>query len=417
MIEKNAARQTLKFKLDSLLEITRAINNNQPIEVLLDSFTDILCDRLKIGKVIMFKYSDRWECILNAGAAQEMVDHIDVEEELLVYSEITFITSEEALLPGVDIIIPVYNNNLPIAYVLIGDIEEEMEGVSPVIKHLQFIQTISNIIVVAIENIRLFQESLYQEALKKELELASQMQNMLVPNAKDLPHDAHVQMSAFYKPHYEVGGDYFDCIRFGENEIGFCVADVSGKGLAAALLMSNFQATLRALFTPDISMENLLQKLNKRVADSAQGEKFITLFIARYNYVTHYLEYVNAGHTPVILYRTESKKMELLESTTVAIGMLDFLPIVNVKYATILEHSLLLSYTDGMVEVLSDTEEGEIDSAFYVLENAIRKFSHIDEAIENIIDTQNLMGNNKAIFDDITLLGVEFFLEKRPVLR
>ena len=77
---------------------------------------------------------------------------------------------------GVDIIIPVYNNNVHLAFVFIGDIEEEGEGMSPVLKHLNFIQTISSIIIVAIENIRLFKESLRQEAMKKELELAARMQ-------------------------------------------------------------------------------------------------------------------------------------------------------------------------------------------------------------------------------------------------
>ncbi|MDR1667119.1 MAG: SpoIIE family protein phosphatase [Bacteroidales bacterium] len=406
--KNNAARQTLKFKLDALLDITRAINDNQPVEALLDKFTRILCVQLKIGKVVLFKNShNRWECILNAGVSPDTVGQIDVEKELLPLSEITFAAWGRTLPPGFDIIIPVYNNQFPIAYVLIGDIEEEMQGLSPVIKHLQFIQTISNIIIVAIENIRLFKESLQQEAIKKELELASQMQNMLIPGTQDLPNDKHVRMIAFYKPHFEVGGDYFDCIQLGPNEIGFCVADVSGKGMAAALLMSNFQATLRALLNSDITMEILLQKLNHRVTKSAQGEKFITLFIARYNYITHCLEYVNAGHTSALLYRTKSEKMELLESSTVAIGMLDILPCVNVHRTSINEHSLLLIYTDGMTEVLSDTHEGEVDSTFYVLENAIRQSDHIEQAIENIIDTQNLKGTNNAIFDDITLLGLD----------
>ncbi|MDR2037553.1 MAG: SpoIIE family protein phosphatase [Bacteroidales bacterium] len=409
MIEKNTVRQTLKFKLDSLLEITRSINENQSVEALLEKYIDILCHKLKIGKVVMFKYSNQWECILNAGAASRIVDNIDVEKDLLLYSDITFIASEEDILPGFDIVIPVFNNNTPIAYVLIGDIEEEMEGVSPVIKHLQFIQTISNIIVVAIENIRLFQESLQQEAIKRELELASQMQNMLVPDIKDLPRNKFISVNAFYKSHYDVGGDYFDCIDLKKNKIGFCVADVSGKGLAAALLASNFQATLQALFTWDIPMEKLLQKLNRRISARAKGEKFITLFIGRYDYNTREMEYVNAGHTPVILYNTESKKMDLLESSTVAVGMLDELPFVNVKKITIDEHTLLLSYTDGIVEVISDTEEGEVDSAFYVLENAVQQFTTVDDVIENIITTQNLRGQNEAIFDDITLLGVEFF--------
>ncbi len=409
MAEKNSTQQTLKFKLNSLLEITRAINDNQPVEVLLENYVDILCDKLNIGKVVMFKYQNGWECILAAGVTKNTVKSIHVEEDLLLYTEITFVSSEQDKLPSFDIVIPVYNNYVPMAYVLIGDIEEEMEGLSPVIKHLHFIQTISNIIVVAIENIRLFQESLRQESIRKELELASQMQNMLIPKAGDLPHNEHILMNALYKPHYEVGGDYFDCINLGDGKIGFCVADVSGKGMAAALLMSNFQATLRALFTSDISMEGLLQKLNKRVSESAQGEKFITLFIARYDYSTRHLEYVNAGHTPAILFRTESKSMKLLESGCLAIGMLERLPFVNVKKLTIMEHSLLLSYTDGLVELLSDTEEGGVNSAFHVLENSIQHSLNINEVINEVVVTQNLKGNNHAIFDDITILGVEFF--------
>ena len=408
MSEKSFTQKTLKFKLNSLLEITRAINDNQPIEVLLESYVDILCNKLNIGKVVMYKFQDVWECILSAGISQDVVDCIHVKEHLLVYTDITFVTSEQNILPDFDIVIPVYNNYAPVAYVLIGDIEEEMEGISPVIKHLHFIQTISNIIVVAIENIRLFQESLQRAALRKELELASQMQNMLVPNPKDLPRNKYLLTNAFYKPHYEVGGDYFDCIELGDKKLGFCVADVSGKGMAAALLMSNFQATLRALFTSDISMEGLLQKLNKRVYESAQGEKFITIFIARYDYDTQQLEYANAGHTPAILYRIDSKRTKLLESACLAIGMLERLPYINIKKLTIMEHSLMLAYTDGMVELLSDTEEGGIKSAFNVLLSAVQQTTNIDQVIHQVIDTQSLNGSNQAIFDDITLLGIEF---------
>ena len=401
--------QTLKFKLNSLLEITRAINENQPVDVLLESYVHVLCNKLKIGKVVMFKYHNGWECILSAGVSKDVVNSINVEDTLLMYNDITFVSTEQTNLPEFDIVIPVFNNFNAVAYVLIGDIEEEMEGVSPVIKHLHFIQTISNIIVVAIENIRLFKESLQQEALRKELELASQMQNMLVPSAIDLPQNKHLKTKSFYKPHYEVGGDYFDCINLGENKLGFCVADVSGKGIAAALLMSNFQATLRALFTSEISMDSLVQKLNKRVYESAQGEKFITLFIGRYDYDTHHLEYVNAGHTPTILYRIASKNIKLLESASLGMGMLERLPFINVKRLTIMEDSMMLSYTDGLVEILSDTDEGDVKEAFDVLETAIQNSTEIEDVVNEIIDVHNLKGSNKAIFDDTTLLGIKFF--------
>lgn len=413
MTEKSSVK-TLKFKLNSLLEITRAINDNQPVGVLLDNYVDILCNKLKIGKVLMFKHQNGWESILAAGVARQVVDSIDVEKDLLPFTEITFVHAfdapEQNCLPGFDIVIPVYNNYTPVAYVLIGDIEEEMKGVSPVIKHLHFIQTISSIIVVAIENIRLFKESLRREALKKELELASQMQNMLIPDIEDLPRNSSVAMNAFYKPHYEVGGDYFDCINLGNNKIGFCVADVSGKGMAAALLMSNFQATLRALFTADISMEGLLQKLNTRVSDSAKGEKFVTLFMARYNFHTHELEYINAGHTPAILYDLKNKRMTLLSSACFAVGMFEHIPFVPVGRTIMMEHSILLSYTDGLVEVLSDTEEGTVGSAFHVLEKAVQHAPDVNAAIDEVIVARNLKVDNNTIFDDITLFGVEFFV-------
>ena len=401
--------QTLKFKLDSLLEITRAINENKSVDLLLESYIEIVCHQLNVGKVLMFKYHEGWQCVLAFGVVSDSVS-TNIEKNLTAYTDITFITSEQNNpFPEFDIIIPVYNNSTPIAYVLIGDIDIEMEGVSPVIKHLHFIQTISNIIVVAIENIRLQQESLRQEALRKELELASQMQSMLVPSARDLPSNKHIVMKSFYKPHYEVGGDYFDCIDLGDNKFGFCVADVSGKGIAAALLMSNFQASLRALFTSDITMKALVQKLNKRVYESAQNEKFITIFIARYDCDTHQLEYVNAGHTSTIMYLTQSKTVKLLESDTLGLGMLENIATVKVKTMNIEEDSLMLSYTDGLVEMLSDTDESGVESAFNVLEEAIQRSNEIDAVINNVIEIHNLKGKNQAIFDDITLLGVKFF--------
>ena len=167
---------------------------------------------------------------------------------------------------GVDIIIPVYNNNVHLAFVFIGDIEEEGEGMSPVLKHLNFIQTISSIIIVAIENIRLFKESLRQEALRKELELAARMQQMLIPDNQPYAKKPNLVVNGFYYPHYEVGGDYYDCIKLSETKTGFCIADVSGKGISAAMLMSNFQASFRALFTHDIELACLIHKLNSLIS-------------------------------------------------------------------------------------------------------------------------------------------------------
>jgi phosphoserine phosphatase RsbU/P len=410
MNDKASAKrlQIFNFKLNALLEITQAINANLSVPELLERYQNILQGELKIGRIIIFKYKVFWECILNTSVHENNTNQIDVESDLKLFTDICFISSSEnPVLKTYDIVIPVYNNNVPIAYVLIGDIDEEMEGVSPVIKHLKFIQTISNIIIVAIENIRLFNESLKQEALKKELELASKMQNMLIPKKELLPQTGKLFMTSFYMPHFEVGGDYYDYIEMGDNEFGFCIADVSGKGMSAAILMSNFQATLRALFTKEVPLKTLVERLNERVLSNANGEKFITLFIARYNTKTCELEYINAGHNPPILYDMESKRLELLKSGCVGMGMLDRLPFVIKGNITLTGSSKLLCYTDGLVELV----EGEsILIATKVLEDELCDNKSIEENIRGIILKQSINEQNSSIFDDITMLGIQITL-------
>ena len=109
---------------------------------------------------------------------------------------------------------------------------------------MPFIQTLASIIVVAIENKRFSLELIEQELDKKEMEMAAEMQKLLFPT--NLPNDENIDVAARYESKHLVGGDYYDFLSLNDNEYFFCIADVSGKGTSAALLMSNFQAKLRA---------------------------------------------------------------------------------------------------------------------------------------------------------------------------
>jgi phosphoserine phosphatase RsbU/P len=401
--------QLFSFKLNSLLSITKAINANLDTDSLLARYEKILREELNIGRVLIYKYNfdhQIWEVILQSGCGEE-VEEIDMEEDIKGTEEITFVTSSpNPSLRTFDNIIPVFNNNEPIAYVLIGDIDEESKGVSPTIKHLHFIQTLSNIIIVAIENIRLYNESLRQEALKKELELASRMQSMLIPDKSMLPNNEHIFMTTYYKPHYEVGGDYYDYIHLSENEEVFCIADVSGKGISAALLMSNFQANLRALFSTKTKLEELIPKLNERVMSSAKGEKFITLFLAKYDYQTRMLEYITAAHNPPILYKTESDELQFLEDGCIGLGMLDQIPFINKGEIKITEPTKLLCYTDGLVELMSSNK---VQYNTAQIKSRVVNGERIDYNIQKIIDDQSIDEGSTAIFDDISIIGVEFY--------
>jgi len=388
-----------KFKLDSLLDITLSINANLPTEDLLSKYEYILRNNLGIGKILIFKHSGTWECLLNGGFPKHF-ETIDVESRLLGICEI-FFGALDLGFEGVDIIVPVYNNNVHLAFVFIGDIEEEGEGMSPVLKHLNFIQTISSIIIVAIENIRLFNESLHQEALKKELELASKMQKMLIPDNSHMPKNPKIIVNGFYYPHYEVGGDYYDCIRLSETKTGFCIADVSGKGISAAMLMSNFQASLRALFTWDIELEILVKKLNSIVVVNAAGEKFITLFVARYDHKSRVLEYINAAHNPPVLYNTVTGEIVHLRTSCVGIGMLDEIPEVKKSEIVIKDFSKIVCYTDGLSE-LKGADGKDIGTG--VIIRHISNTKPVENNIRDMIKELGLPDDNPSTFDDVSII-------------
>jgi len=399
--------QFCNFKLDSLLGITQAINDNLSTEKLLERYEKILTDELNIGKLLVFKNDeDSWATVVEAGFEKGKYDYIRVERDLLPYDGITttFSTLNKRLV-DFDIIIPVFHNNSGLAYVLIGDIDQEKAGISPTIKHLSFIQTLTNVIIVAIENKRLFKENLRREAMKKEMEVASKMQAMLIPSPDLLPKNEKIFFDAYYLPHLEIGGDYYDVIKLNNDEFGFCIADVSGKGTPAALLMSNFQANLKALFSETISLSNLINLLNDKVINIAHGDRFITLFVAKYNFKTRILNYVNAGHNPPVMYDTK-KGTRFLRTGSIGIGMLDEIPKIREGQMKLETGTKLLCYTDGLVELKS---HNQIESGMKTLEDSISDTDRIDKSLEKIIDKLEIDKNNESFFDDISILGIEFF--------
>ncbi len=399
------------FKLDTLLDFTQAINANVSTPILLSRYEKLLKQELNIGKVLIFNNQDgKWKIILRSGFTNDPVEKIDVNKELKDIKEITTTpTLPNKVFRSFDLIIPIFHNQQALAYILIGDIDEEREGVSPTIKHLHFIQTLTNIIMVATENKRLFRKSLQQEAIRKELILASNIQSMLIPDPSTYPQNEKFYVSSFYLPHFEVGGDYFDFIQFNEDEIGFCIADVSGKGIAAALLMSNFQANLNALFTAEMPLDKLIYRLNKIISKNAQGQKFITFFVAKYNYKTKILEYVNAGHNPPILYNKATKEAQYLQTGCMGLGMLDEIPEVKIGTKRINAGAVgakLLCYTDGLIEI---KQEDNVEIRLQTIEYVFSTPDRVDKSIQELLHHLDIRRSNNDFFDDITILGVEFY--------
>jgi phosphoserine phosphatase RsbU/P len=314
-----------QLQINSLLEVSQAINNNFSTSALFRIYEFILRAQMGINGLLVFVKNTNWTCVCSAGVDLGLKDAIDVERDLFSYKSITLVKNfSNPYLNKFDILIPVYHKEIPLAYALIDDLKSD--DTDTIEEKLKFVQTITNIVMVAVENKRLMANQIQQEVMKKELEFAAQMQTMLIPT--DLPNDKNIEAASVYLPHHEIGGDYYDFLRLSEDDVAFTIGDISGKGIAAALLMANFQGYLRTQMIETLDLKLFIEQLNDKVSSITKGEKFITLFLGVFNSETRILKYVNAGHNPSLLY--SNGKISELESGCTLLGMFDDLPSVKI---------------------------------------------------------------------------------------
>jgi sigma-B regulation protein RsbU (phosphoserine phosphatase) len=397
-----------EFKLNSLLEITKAINNNVSIQNILKIFEYIVREQLEIGKLILYANNQfDWNCILHFGA-KGLNKKINVTEELSHISEITVIESSSIeTINSFDIVIPIIHKKNPIAYLLIGGLEEEVFKISPDIKHMPFIQTLASIIIVAIENKRFSKEILEQEINNKEMELAAEMQKLLFPT--NLPSNNNLEIAARYESKHLVGGDYYDFIQLNKDEYFFCIADVSGKGVAAALLMSNFQAKLRANIKynhKNMSLNDLIHELNEDVNSAAKGEKFITFFAGHYHCKTKTLQYVNAGHNyPILIDQNQNR---FLNKGCIGLGMLEKIPKIEIEKIQLTKNTILICYTDGLVELENaNNVPFETENLIKVVRNNFNL--SMNELDATIFKRLNEFKGEEEFLDDTAVMSCRFY--------
>ncbi len=389
------------YKLNALLDVTQGINARATEAELLEQYRVTLAENLGIHRLVLYANDDGWKCLLTNGVAGEIpsvleASFFDKGGQVRLHSS----QGNEEF----DVVIPVLHNGAPIAYLLAGDTEEGT-GVSPVVKHLRFIELLTNVLIVALQNKRLELERVRQEATRRELELAADLQSMLVP--ADWPRDRDVDVAAFYKPHLEVGGDYYDVFSVDEDRLVFCMADVSGKGIAAAFLMSNFQANLRAIFQYEPSdLAKVVTQLNKRVMDNAKGEKYITLFAAVYNRRDQSLQYINCGHNPPVLMSADGTTQQL-ELGCCGLGMFREIPSIEAGTVNIRPGATLLCYTDGLVE-----QENSDDVPFGMqrMEEVVRerRGMPVDAVQQALTEAVRTFKGSEPSFDDTALMVVRF---------
>ncbi|MFC0264332.1 PP2C family protein-serine/threonine phosphatase [Fontibacter flavus] len=397
-----AKYQKKELELKALLEITQAINENKPSHVLLDIFKFTCLVHLNIRSLLLYMIEgDHYDRKITHGVKNKVPELILAEKvkyerktgELNIEVDQLYSFSE------LESYLPVYHKDKMLAILFLKK-KDDLDELD-----LDFTQALANILVVALENKKFAKRQLEQERLKKEVEIASNVQRMLFP--AELPNTPKLAAKVTYIPHSTVGGDYYDLIIKSEDEVFFCIADVSGKGMPAALLMSNFQAALRTLLRSTSDLKMVVEQLNYTIFDNTKGERFITFFLASYNYKNRELNFVNAGHNPPVLCWEAENRSELLGAGTTILGAFEELPFLEIGQRNHLKGFTIHLYTDGLTESLNDEEEEYGDERFvkFVRKRlCIAPSKFHDQFFKELKDFSN--GGDQR--DDITLLSLRF---------
>jgi len=229
------------------------------------------------------------------------------------------------------------------------------ESYSPAAKRA--LRVCADQLALMLENGRLTGRVVEQEKLRRDLALAIEVQKRLLPEA--YPESSFGDVAAFTLPARSVGGDYYDFIKVGEHGLGIALADVAGKGIAAALIMSVVQASLRILSAEgNVSLPDLVSKMNRFLHRSTGFNSYATFFYAQVDEQTGQLSYVNAGHNPPYLLRAAD--VEELTTGGMVIGMFAQASYEEAK-VDLKSGDVLVAFTDGVTEALDarDEEFGE----------------------------------------------------------
>ena len=269
-------------------------------------------------------------------------------------------------------------------------------------EHLEILRTLASVAAIRLQNARLLEERFERERMERELEVAIEIQQRFQPSAA--PKIAGYEFVGISFACYEIGGDYYDFIPLHNGKMLIALGDVSGKGTAAALLMSSLHAALHAQVVTKIELSEMISAVNNYMAETTPSNRFITLFTAELQAEEGSLKFINAGHNPPLIVRADGS-VEQLESGGFPLGI-----IPNADYdvgnAVLNSGESLIIYSDGVTEAENaDCEEFGIEKLSDVLaQNHQKSASGMRDRIESALST---FTKSAPAGDDITLVIVK----------
>ena len=269
-------------------------------------------------------------------------------------------------------------------------------------EHLNILTTLASVASIRVENAALADERLGRERMERELELATEIQQRFQPSGPPQIEGYEFQGISFSC--YEIGGDYYDFINTPDDKMLVALGDVSGKGTAAALLMSSLHAAIHAQVAANSPLHETIISVNGYLAEITPANRFVTLFATELDPKTGTLRYINAGHNPPIIGRTDGT-VEQLSSGGLPLGIMEGAE-YEVGGAHLNPGEVLVIYSDGVSEAVNLKEEefGTERLSEVIKANLRSSAAGIRDKVESALSafTETAPAN-----DDITLVIVK----------
>ncbi len=402
-----------------LSEVSKALILHKPLGELLDNIMDLICENLPMDRgILMLKEGNPPQFIpkvvrINNESLKNQ--RIQVSQSIInmaVSKNSSVLTSDaqadsrfraqESIIKfniHSAMCVPLWNNS-EIIGIIYSDRITLIEQFTD--EDLKLLTLLSNLAAVKIENAKLIEQSIEKEKMEKELALAAKIQEDFLP--KESPKLKNFDIAGSNVPCYQVGGDYYDFIPIDDNRLGIVVADVSGKGVSASLLMASLRAALQSELFPKYKIEEMAAKLNDFVHRSSSPNSFITFFFCELDKKTGELSYINAGHNPPIVIDKKGK-IYRMESCGLCLGMFP-----SVDYGV---QNLLLNpgdtavlFTDGITESRNkDNKEFNEDRLIKLLQKNIKLPSQ--KILEKINQEVEKFTAGAERMDDMTLVIIK----------
>lgn len=217
----------------------------------------------------------------------------------------------------------------------------------------KLLESISNQIYFGLENYQFLQEKIKQERFFEQLEIAKKIQESLLP--QKIPEFRELEICCHFEPAIEVAGDYYDIVQL-KNKLFLIIADVSGKGVPASLLMSSFRSAVRIFLEVTQELPQIVSKVNNHIAQNEIADRFVTAFCVLLDVAEGKLKYVNAGHDPLILYRPREDRFFEISNEGIPTGIFEGEVYEEDEFTTE-PGDVWLLYTDGIPEARNDLKQ------------------------------------------------------------